>query len=360
MQIERQRQFPKPRQAVVRMKSYQPPTSGRQGKLRLDFNENTVGCSGRVIEKLKEVLTRDLLTIYPEYIESVQELSTFFGVRENEFLLTNGTDEAIQRVIHTYVDSEDEVVILRPSYAMYEFYAELAGVRIIQVDYLSDLSFPEEELLKNLSKKTKAVFISNPNNPTGTLASKTIVEKILKAVPHAIVFVDEAYFEFCGETVLSWIGDYSNLVVSRTFSKAYGLAALRLGCLFSNHVNMSYLQKAQSPYSVNWIATICAREAISDVEYVNQYVSESLKAKEVLVNGLKELNLQTFPTHANFVLVKYGSRVSELCGFLRDQGILVRDRSKDLPGCFRITMGSQEQTQTILVAIAEFVKREPC
>src|SRR5580658_10885994 len=125
----------KPREAVRRMAPYSPPSAGREGKLRLDFNENTVGCSPAVVEFLREHLTASQLSIYPEYVDAARELAAFFGVDENEFTLTNGTDEAIQVLVNTFVDDGDEVIVLKPSYAMYRFYAELAGAKIIEVDY---------------------------------------------------------------------------------------------------------------------------------------------------------------------------------------------------------------------------------
>src|SRR5271170_5369981 len=138
----------RPREAVLKMAPYSPPTGARAGKLRLDFNENTVGCSPRVIEFLREKLTADALPVYPEYVEARTELAAFFGVTTEEFLLTNGTDEAIQVLINTFVDAGDEVLLLHPSYAMYRFYAELAGATIRAIPYRAErLAFPLEELL---------------------------------------------------------------------------------------------------------------------------------------------------------------------------------------------------------------------
>src|SRR5271170_6494809 len=159
----------RPREAVLKMAPYSPPTAGRAGKLRLDFNENTVGCSPRVVEYLKERLTASELAIYPEYAETRTALASFLGVAAEELLLTNGTDEAIQVLMNTYVDDGDDVLLLRPSYAMYRFYAELVGAAIREINYHSeDLSFPLDELLHALRPTTRAVLLANPNNPTGT------------------------------------------------------------------------------------------------------------------------------------------------------------------------------------------------
>src|SRR3990172_6806212 len=245
----------KPRDAVLRMDPYRPPSSGRGGKMRLDFNENTVGCSSRVLERLKGIAA-DELAVYPEYAQALPKFAAHFGVRPEQMVLTNGTDEAIQLVVNTYVNAGDGVIALRPSYAMYRFYAQLAGARVVEVDYLPNLSFPAKELLGKINARTRAMFVANPNNPTGTSASPAQLKALLQAAPRAAVVVDEAYFEFSGKTVLPWIADYPNLFVSRTFSKAFGLAALRMGCLFSGGENIQAIRKGQSPYSVNTVAAV--------------------------------------------------------------------------------------------------------
>src|SRR6266853_2843438 len=152
-----------PREAVLKMAVYNPPTGGRAGKMRLDFNENTVGASPKVIEYLREHLTEAGLSIYPEYGEIKSQLAEFFSVEPDDFILTNGTDEAIQVLVNTYIDDGDDVLLLRPSYAMYRFYAEVAGAAIREIDYLEDtLEFPLEDLLHAITPSTKAVLIANP------------------------------------------------------------------------------------------------------------------------------------------------------------------------------------------------------
>src|SRR5437868_10432580 len=157
---------PRPRRAVLDMAPYSPPTGDRLGKLRLDFNENTVGCSPRIVEFLKYKLSADQLSVYPDYSTVRPALAEFFRIDPDQLLLTNGTDEAIQVLINTYVDDGDDVLLLRPSYAMYRFYAEVAGASIREIGYQpAGLEFPLEELLAAISPSTRAVLIANPNNP---------------------------------------------------------------------------------------------------------------------------------------------------------------------------------------------------
>jgi histidinol-phosphate aminotransferase len=338
-----------PREAVRRMAPYSPPSGGREGKLRLDFNENTVGCSPKVIELLHEKLTAPRLSMYPEYADALRELAEFFGVSSDEFTLTNGTDEAIQLLINTFVGDGGDVVTLKPSYAMYRFYAELAGASVREVEFRRDtLEFPLEELLAALRADTKAVLIANPNNPTGTGVGLDGIRAILDAAPRAAVLIDEAYFEFSGVTVLPWIREHRNLFVSRTFSKVYGMAAMRCGCLFSCADNIRWVRKAQSPYSVNSLAVLAARAAVADREYVAQFVSEVLEARREACKGLDRLGVRYYPSQANFILFYAGDSAIPIRDALRERGVLVRDRSYEIPGCVRVTIGTRAQIARFL------------
>src|SRR3954452_19261631 len=193
----------RPGQTVLDLATRHPPSDGRSDELRLEFNENTVGAPPHVIDFIKPFLTAADLTMYPEYGHALQDLAKPFGVGEDELTLTNGTAEAIQLLINTYVDDRDPVLVLRPSYAMYRFYSQLAGAVVEEVDYRpGTLAFPLEELLEKITPETKAILISNPNNPTGTGTDIAGIERILVKARGAAVLIDEAYYEFSGVTVL--------------------------------------------------------------------------------------------------------------------------------------------------------------
>jgi histidinol-phosphate aminotransferase len=331
------------------MAPYHPPTGGRRSKLRLDFNENTVGAPPHVIDFIKRYLTAADLSIYPEYDNALEDLSRHFGPPIEEFTLTNGTDEAIQLLVNTFVEDGAEVLTLRPSYAMYKFYSQLAGARVEELDYRpGTLAFPLEELLERITPTTRAVLISNPNNPTGTGTPVAALRKILEKAEKAAVLIDEAYYEFSGVTVLPLLADYPNLFVSRTFSKTYGMAAMRCGCLFSQSANMAYVRKAQSPYSVNALAAMAVRIAVQDQKFVEDYVLEVLTARELLYVGFERLNIPYIKSQANFVLFQVGDRAIELRDELRQRGVLVRDRSYELPGCLRVTVGTRDQIRRFI------------
>jgi len=347
----------KARPAVLSMAPYSPPTAGRAGQLRLDFNENTVGCSPRVIAALKQLLDPAALAVYPEYGEAKQAIARYFRVTPEQFVFTNGTDEAIQVFLNTYVDDGQEVVILKPSYAMYRFYAEVAGARIREIEYPPPgMEFPLQAVLDAVTSETRAVLLANPNNPTGTGVGLLGIERILHRARKAVVLVDEAYYEFAGVTALTEIERVPNLFVSRTFSKVFGMAAMRLGCLFSHSANIPFLHKAQSPYSVNTLAVLAAQAAVADTAYVQNYVAEVLAARELLCVGLEKLGIGYVPSSANFVLARLGKRAIPVRDALRALGILVRDRSYEAPGCVRMTVGTREQTRRLLAALEEIWK----
>lgn len=344
----------RPRDAVLRMAPYSPPTGGRGGKLRLDFNENTVGCSPHVLKRLLEGLSGSGLAVYPEYVETKRALAEFFGCPENSFTLTNGTDEAIQVLVNTYVDDGDEVLLLRPSYAMYRFYAEVAGGTVREIDYRpGDLQFPLEELLEAITPKTRAILIANPNNPTGSATDLAGLMRILARAGNAAVLIDEAYYEFFGITALPLVRDYPNLFISRTFSKAYGMAAMRAGCLLSQAENVAYLHKAQSPYSVNALAATAICAAVEDKRYVTQFVNEVLAAREDLYSGFRRMGIRFIPSNANFVLFHCGDRAIPVRDRLREMNVLVRDRSYELPGYLRVTVGTRRQIAQFLAALEQ-------
>jgi histidinol-phosphate aminotransferase len=241
------------------------------------------------------------------------------------------------------------VLILKPAYAMYRFYTQLAGAQIEELDYCpGTLAFPLEELLNRIDTSTKAIMIANPNNPTGTGIGLAAIEKILERAANAAVLIDEAYYEFSGVTALPLLDQYPNLFVSRTFSKVYGMAAMRCGCLFSQPGNMAYLRKAQSPYSVNALAAMAARIAIQDATFVEDYVQEVLAARELLYVGLERLKIPYIESQANFVLCQMGERAIPVRDELRNRGVLIRDRSYEIEGSVRITVGTRDQVQRLL------------
>src|SRR5712672_3157924 len=260
------------RETIVRMGSYRPPVSGRSG-LRLDFNENTSGCSPRVLAKLRS-LTAEALTIYPDRAPAERLIAGFLRLSADEVLLTNGVDEAIHLICEAYLESSSEALVVTPTFGMYEVYAQQTGASVVCVPANQDFSFPAQRLLDAISPSSRVILIANPNNPTGAAAGEGDLVALLKAAPNAAVLVDEAYFEFYGRTLLSRLREFPNLFVARTFSKAYGLAGLRIGALCGAPEQLRFIRKIVTAYNVNAAALSCLPEALADTDFIAAYVSE--------------------------------------------------------------------------------------
>ena len=349
----------KAREAVRNLKEYHPPLGNRQG-LRLDFNENTVGCSPRVLEKLRQ-LDFENLARYPEREPSEAIVARYFGLDPAEVLLTNGTDEAIHVVCETYLEAKDEVLIVVPTFAMFEIYAATTGATVISIPAGRDFQFPVDEVLKRITPATRLIAVANPNNPTGTFVPPAHLVKIAKAAPQAALLVDEAYYHFCGETLMGEAREQENLFVSRTFSKAYGMAGLRIGLLTGHRDQMSLLRRNSSPYNLNIAALACLPAALADQSYVDGYVGEVKQGRAALEKQLKARGIRYWPSRANFVLFYLGESNIAFINAMRSHGILVRDRSRDpgCAGCVRITLGSREHNQRLMESLSQVLANLP-
>ena len=342
-----------PRAAILRMKEYHPPLGGRDG-LRLDFNENTFACSPRVLETLGRISQAEL-TKYPEREPVERMVAKHLKLEPAQVLLTNGVDEAIHVLCQTYLDAGDEMLLPVPTYSMYEVYASSTDAKIVQVQAGRDFEFPLEALLGAITPATKLITIANPNSPTGCSISREEILKIIESAPQALVLIDEAYFHFYGKTVADLIGSVPNLILARTFSKAYGLAGLRLGMLAAAEEQMHWLRRVISPYSVNSLALACLPAALEDEVYLNWYVSEVLAARTEFTAALERLAVPHWKSDANFVLLRIGAKHKQFATAMKQRNVLVRDRSGDpgCAGCVRITVGTREQTQQGISALEQ-------
>lgn len=345
------------RAAVKNLHAYRPPLAGRQG-LRLDFNESTIGCSPRVLAKLRS-LDAETLARYPEREPVERDVADFLGLDAAQVLLTNGADEAIHLLCSTYLEPGDEAIIVAPTFAMYAIFAQAEGARLVQVLSGENFAFPLEHLLTRINEHTRLIAVANPNNPTGVAVACEFLLQVARAAPQAAVLVDEAYFEFHGETILNHTLRPANLFVARTFSKAYGLAGLRIGILAGDSEQMEMVRRVASPYNVNAVALAVLPEALRDQKYVENYAAEVQHGREVLELELRTLRLHYWPSRANFVLVRVGPAHSEFIQALRLRGILVRDRNSDpgCEGCVRLTVGALEHMRTLIEALRDIAEK---
>jgi histidinol-phosphate aminotransferase len=339
------------RKAILQRRKYEAPAEGREGKVRLDFNENTSGCSRAVIRALGK-MSRKQLAMYPEYQRITARLARHFGVRPSELLLTNGGDDALRVFFDTFVESGSSILICEPTFPMYRYWGEIAGAKVEALRYGPDMKFPMSDTLAALRKKPRVLFIANPNNPTGTLLRIAEIEKVLRASTHTAVVIDEAYAEFSGVALVPCIGKYANLFIARTFSKAAGLAALRLGAVIAGAESLSYLRRAMPPFPVNLAALVAAQAAVRDGRTIRAHVREIRRLRAWFEEELHGLGVKTFPSAGNFLLANFGLGGPRLFQQLEREGILLRERTKELgPGFVRITIGTQAEMKLLLQKI---------
>ncbi|WP_158945896.1 histidinol-phosphate transaminase [Granulicella sp. S190] len=340
-----------PRKAVLDMPEYHPPLAGRDA-LRLDFNENTAAPSPRVMEVLR-TLTAEGLTKYPEREPVERIVAKHFGLRPEQVLLTNGVDEAIHLMCATFLEAEDEALISTPTFFMYDVNIKMMTPHLRKIQADATLEFPFERFMAAITQRTKLIIVASPNNPTGAVVSREHLLAIAAAAPQAVLMVDEAYYHFHGESTMKDLATVPNLIVARTFSKAYGLANLRVGMLVGSPDLLKYVRKASSPYNVNGVALACLPAAVADDEYLAWYIEQVRVGRERMMKGLQELGVPFFVSHANFVLMQIGPKHKALVEAMHARGVLLRDRSTDpgCDGCVRITIGLEEHVTRGLEAL---------
>jgi histidinol-phosphate aminotransferase len=336
------------RREILERKTYEPPAEGRWGKIRLDFNENTAGCSPAVRRALAKLSEKEI-AMYPEVREGTAKLARYFGVAAEELVLTNGGDDALRIFFDAFVDKGSRILICEPTFPMYRYYAEIYGARIDVCKYDAEMLFPLRDVLRELKKRPRVFFLANPNNPTGTLVPFPELRKILQAAPRTAVVFDEAYAEYSGLTTIPWIRKYPNLFVARTFSKAAGLASLRLGGVIARRDSLELVRRAMPPYPINLAGLVGAVAAVGDRKTMRAHIREILTVREWFALQLETLGARTFPSAGNFLLADFGASGPALFARLEKKGILLRERSKAIaPGFARIGIGTRREMEVLL------------
>jgi len=336
------------RKAILLRRTYEAPAEGRAGKIRLDFNENTTGCSAAVRKALARLSAKQIAT-YPEYAVPTRKLARHFGVHTDELLLTNGGDDALRVFFDTFVEPRTDVLICEPTFPMYRYYAEIAGARVQVLRYGPNMEFPLADALAALRKKPRLFFLANPNNPTGTLVQSAAVRKLLRAATHTVVVLDEAYAEFSPDSAVPWVRRYPHLFVARTFSKAEGMAGLRLGAVIGQRDSLSFVRRAMPPYPVNLAALVAGVAAVEERKTIDRYVRDVKRLRAWFARELAKRGVRVFPSAANFLLADFGKSGPAFFKKLAHHNILVRERSHDLgPGFARITIGTQAELKKLL------------
>jgi histidinol-phosphate aminotransferase len=341
----------KPREPIASLGPYHSPITSRAG-LSLDLNESMAGCSPRVLARLRALSAADV-SLYPQREAGELLVANFLGVAPEQVLLTNGMDEALSLLFTTYLAAGDELLFADPTFVMYSMLGGALAAQMVRLPSGEELALPVADFLTSISPRTRVIAIANPNNPTGLAAPRADLLKITEAAPHAAVLIDEAYFEFCGETLIPDLARHPNLFVARTFSKAYGLAGLRLGVLIGAAEQIRHLRRFSLPFNVNSVALACLEEALADQAFVSNHVAQVKQGRGRLAQVFNELGLRFWPSQTNFVLVRIGAQAKAFVESVQRRGILVRDSSASpgCEGCVRITVGTPSQMDRVLPAI---------
>jgi len=294
--------------------------------------------------------------MYPAYGDLREKLARYVGVRPEQLLLTNGSDSAIQIILHALLSPGDEIVLPKPFFHVIGATAQSLDAKLVCPPYGPNFSFPFAEVQAAVTAKTRVIVVVNPNNPTGTSASLEQVEKLLECYPEIAVFVDEAYFEFSGRTAVPLLKQYDNLVISRTFSKAMAMAGLRFGYAASNAGFIAELHKLRIPYDVNSLAVVAAAASLDHPEPWQAYVREVMgRAKPLVERFLDEHGIAYVKSDCNFMLVQ-DSDPQAVYEYLKARGILIRPQ-RQTPEYFRVSIGTTSEMQRFLEAFAGYLDR---
>ena len=343
------------RQNIQNLKPYTSARDLYSDGILLDANENSMGSTFTEIKDLNlnrypDPHQNDLRELIGNHLNIAKE-NLFFGV---------GSDEIIDLLIRIFCEpKKDKIVIPEPTYGMYRVSADINNVRVVSVLLNDNIQIDTEEIEKNYSDDVKIIFLCSPNNPAGNLLNKDDVLELCKKY-NSIIIVDEAYIDFTEDgSVIDEVKNYPNLVVMRTFSKAWGLAGVRLGYCAANEEIIKLLFKVKAPYNINTLTRFVLMKALKNEKLRNSYIKSIIDERENLRQELGKLNgvLKIFDSDANFLLIKCTDPKNVLQK-LANKGIIIRDRSDQpkLAGCLRISIGTEEQNEILLTALKEILK----
>ena len=332
--------------------------------LRLHLNENTGGCSPKVVEAVR-AFDGPRLATYPDFRDAILETAAFLGVDPDRIVLTNGLDEGILLASIGYltnrtpealvalgaplttVSGASEIVVAQPAFEPYLHAAQAMGARVVSVKPGAGYTFPIDDVIRAVTPNTRIVYVNNPNNPTGQPVPREAIRRIAREAGQALVFVDEAYHDFLGEHFLDEAAEYPNVIVGRTFSKAFGLAGMRVGVMIAAPEILQPIRRAMPLFNLNVIALAALRAAIKDTDFRAWYLAQARESKELVYAACDRLGLKHWRSAANFVLIDGGERARQLVDAMIAKGVFVRDRTMDpaCPNCFRLTTGVVEHTR---------------
>jgi len=344
----------KARPEVEGLKPYVAPLEGRRTLLRLDFNENTLGPSPKVIEAIRN-LPPQAYSTYPEYDGLIEAYAASLGIGAEHVGAFNGADAAIKAVFDAYGEADSTFLTTSPTFGYYEPCAQQHGMALDEVPYPADLSYPLEAVTARLAARPRLFFVCNPNNPTGTQIDPSVIVRLARGAPDTLVVVDEIYASFTGQSVVPEALALDNVVALRSLSKTAGLAALRLGFAIGHPAVLDRLARVTGPYDINALAVAAGYAALADSAYMKDYVAQVLAAKAWTVETLAQLGVRHFAGGGNYLLVWPPGDVEQTVHALKQRGVLVRSMTGKpvIDGSFRLTVGPLAHMQQFMAAFRD-------
>ena len=328
--------------------------------LKLDWNESTLPPSPLVKQRLIALMEQeDFFRLYPSTFneELLARLSAFVGLPAENIQYFGGSDAMHEYLVRTFLEAGDRVLILWPSYDNFRLTAESTGARMFYAELGPDFAFDETDFRRRMEAvKPRLVYICNPNNPTGTLIPRDTIARLLEDYPESCFLLDEAYIEFAGDSAACLVPDHSNLLISRTLSKAFGLANLRFGYLLASRENIAAISKIRNPKNVSSFTQTAAAAALEDIPYMEAYADAVRAARRYFIDTVNQGDLgeylTAFESQGNFVLLRCKApEIKEVLGRQWEaHNIFVRDvrQSASLEGCLRVSVGTKEQMEQVI------------
>lgn len=325
---------------------------GLKDVIKLASNENPLGPSPKAVAAIRGALSG--LNRYPDgacyYLK--KKLNRKLNVKPAQLIIGNGSDEIIVLILRAYLEKGDEIIVAKPSFLIYGLQGRACGGRVVEVP-LKDYRYDLKAMKKRITRKTKVIFIANPDNPTGSYVTKREVKEFLKGIPkRVLVYFDEAYREFVAETDYSDGLDYvskGNVLVTRSFSKAYGLAGLRIGYGIASEGIIDAISRVREPFNVNSLAQVAALAALDDTDFIKRSRRVVREGKRYIYKNLKRMGFRYIPSAANFVLFKCGPKAGRISKALLKDGVIVREmRGWGLKDFIRVTIGTMSENRKFI------------
>lgn len=333
-----------------------------QTVIKLDANENVFIELDWLRERINEAIQSCIVTRYPDnlYVEARDSLAKYLNIKTGQILLGNGSDDVLDAIVHAFLDNTSELITAEPTFSMYEFLTKIIGAKYVVTLLDDNFELNSEEILASMSGKTKIIIVSSPNNPTGNQFSSEKLKEIIESTDR-IVVIDEAYVDFAEYNLLDWISKYDNLIITRTFSKSWGLAGLRVGYAASNEETISFLKNVQKPYSLNIVGQAIIPEIINSIDYIDETIRKIKNERKWLEAAYQTVdNMKMYPSVTNFFLLRILTEkftTKTLIEQLIKKGIIIRDRSDQplLQNCVRITIGTREMNEYVISSLKKIL-----